>query len=159
MNSADKEIKATIILETIGKPKEYLTETLNGMVDNIGQQKGIEVKNQDVKDPQEMEKKPGFFSTFAEVEIEAEQILNMAMILFQFMPSNIEIHEPEKLTLSNNDLNEMFNALAKRLHAYDEVSKILQNENQKMLKRLEELEPGKWAKKQDSNSQNSEEQK
>lgn len=153
MNSADKSIKATIILETIGKPKEHLVDTLNNMISKISEESQVSVTNHDVKEPQEMENQEGFFSTFAEVELEVEQMLNIAMILFKFMPSNIEITEPENLTLSNNEWNEMFNALTKRLHAYDEVSKILQNENQKMRKRLEQLEPGKWSQNQDSQDQ------
>lgn len=150
MNSAEKSIKATLILETIGKPKEHLVETLNNMVTKIGEEGQVEVTNKDVKEPQEMEKHEGFFSTFAEVEVEVEQMLNVAMLIFKFMPSNVEIMEPENTSFSNDKWNEMFNALTKRLHAYDEVSKILQNENEKMRKRLEQLEPGKWGKKQDS---------
>lgn len=54
------------------------------------------------------------------------------------MPSHIEILSPEKISLENNKWNEFLNELARRLHSYDEVARILEAERTILEKRLKD---------------------
>ena len=155
MNSDEtKNIKAIIILEVIGKPPEHLIETLENLIKQIDEEKGINVKKKEIKKPMPMEKKVGFlksggeekakqhkdfYTTFAEIEIEAEEIFNLAFLMFKYMPAHVEIISPELIALTNNGWNEIFNELTRRLHGYDEVARMLQVEKEILERKFKEL--------------------
>ena len=80
-----------------------------------------------------------FYTTFAEIEVEVENMLTLAVLLFKYMPAHFEIIEPEMLVLSNNGWNEILNELTRRLHGYDEIARIMQLEKQMIIKRIQEL--------------------
>ncbi|MFH1801276.1 MAG: hypothetical protein ABH804_00365 [archaeon] len=148
-----KGIKAVMIVEVIGKPPEHLTETLEKIIADIDAEKGVQVMNKNLKEPAEIEKQKGFYSSFAEIEVEVEEVLYLAVLMFKYMPANIEIISPELIALSNNGWNDIFNELTRRLHGYDEVAKILQYEKYILEKKLrgvlEEQKPSeKKGKKQ-----------
>jgi len=153
-NLATKGIKVIFILEIIGKPKEHLVATLEKLIENMNKEKGIKILEKKIKEPIEMKNNKDFFTTFAEIEIEAEEILQIAILMFKYMPSNIEIIEPELIALSNNGWNELLNELTRRLHAYDEVARVLQMQTAKLQRELKEhgfeIKDGKLVKKDDS---------
>lgn len=140
MTSNDGEkIKAMLLLEIIGKPAEFLTETLGKIVGDIENEKGVKVTAREVKEPVEMEKKKGFFTSFAEVEVDVDDILYLAILMFKYMPSHIEIISPEKITLSNSGWSDIFSELVRKLHAYDEVVAVHQMEKNILEKKLREV--------------------
>lgn len=143
--SSDK-INAMVIFEILGKPKEHLVETLNDLIKKVGGESGIDVKEQIIHEPKNVKDQKELFTTFAEVEIEVDEFFKIVVIMFKYMPAHIEIMSPEKLQISNHKLNEFLNELARRLHSYDEVARILQAERmvlEKRLKDAEEKEPKK----------------
>lgn len=148
-----KGIRAIFILEIIGRPAEHLTETLNKIIDEIDKEKGVEVIEKKVKEVIEMKDQKDFYTTFAEVEIEFEEILQIAGLMFKYMPANIEIIEPELIALSNNGWSEILSELTRRLHGYDEIARVLQIQNAKLQKELKEhgfeMKDGKLVKKEE----------
>ena len=134
-----KGINAIIILEIIGKPPEYLTETLNKIISQIDEEKGVSIKEKKVNEPVLMKDQKDFYTSFAEVEVEVEGILYLVMLMFKYMPAHIEIISPEIITLTNNGWNEILNELARRLHGYDEVARVIQVEKSILEKKLKEL--------------------
>ena len=85
------------------------------------------------------ENKKGFYTTFAEIEVEVEEILYLAILMFKYMPAHIEIVEPELIVLTNNGWNDILNELTRRLHGYDEVARVLQVEKDILEKKLREV--------------------
>lgn len=150
MNShnSEKKITAVLILEIVGRPVEYLTATLKQIIEKIGEEKGVEMIRNKIHEPTEMKDKKGFFTTFAEIEVKVEQILLIAMLMFKYMPSHVEVIEPESLVLQNNEWNEILNELTRRLHGYDEVARVIQMENQLMKKKVQEIINAQKAKKE-----------
>ena len=130
MNSDEetKGIRAVFMLEVIGRPPEHLTETLEKMIGEIGEEKNIDIKSKEIKKPTLMKDQKEFYTTFAEIEIEAEVVLDFIRLLFKYMPSHVEIISPELITLTNNGWNDVLNELVQRLHGYDEISRITQVE-------------------------------
>jgi len=145
MTRETKSIRAVLILEVIGKPREYLTETIEKIIEQMGKEKGVEVKEKKIKEPVLMKdkirilkeskggKKPeaeknDFYITFAEVEVEVGDILHLAILMFKYMPSHIEVISPELITLSNNGWSDILSELTRRLHGYDEVARVMQIE-------------------------------
>src|SRR3990172_152271 len=138
-NKDGKRIKAILLLEIIGKPAEYLTTTLEDIIKKIGEEKGVEVVAKDIKDPVEMEKQKGFYSSFAEVEVDVGDILYLAILMFKYMPSHIEVVSPEEVTLTNSGWSDIFSELVRKLHSYDEVVTVLQMEKKILENKLREV--------------------
>ena len=138
-----KKVNAMIIIEVIGKPAEHLNKTLENLIKQINEEKGVIVKNKKINEPQLLKDQKEFYTNFAEVEVEVEEILFLAMLMFKYMPAHIEILSPENIILSNNGLNDILNELTRRLHGYDEVARVIQSEKAILEKKLRELMPKK----------------
>jgi hypothetical protein len=142
--SSDKEtkgIEATIIIEVIGRPPEHLTETLNDMIKNIDAEKGVSVTGKKLNEPVLMKDQKDFYVTFAEVDLEIDEIVQLFMISLKYMPANIEIVHPELIAMTKDRWNTLVNELLMKLHQYDEVARILQTEKLILEKKLKALTP------------------
>ncbi len=136
-----KGIKAAMIIDVIGKPPEHLTETLNDIVKKIDEEKGVRVVEKKIGEPKLMKDQKEFYSNFADIEVEVEEILSLAILMFKYMPAHIEIIYPESIVLDNNGWNDILNELTRRLHGYDEVARVLQVEKSVLEKKLRSLAP------------------
>lgn len=134
------KINAILVLDIIGRPKEYLLETLRNIIKEIEKEKGVVVKRSDIKEPKEIKEANNFYTTFAEIEVETEEIFPLILLIFKYMPAHIEIIEPEDFVIKNNDFNDIFNEIIGRLHGYDEIARIMQVERDKLLQKIKELE-------------------
>jgi hypothetical protein len=147
MNS-DK-INATIIIEVLGKPKEHLVETLEKIIEKISQEKGIEIKDKKINEPQELKDKKEFFTNFAEIELEFDNAFDLMILIFKYMPANIQINYPEKITLDNSSFTAILNELARRLHGYDEIARVIQMEKKILTDKLRSLLKNKDSEKKE----------
>jgi len=152
MNKENKKINAMLIFDVVGKPSEYLIETLENIIKKIGEEKGVSVKDKKVNEPVLMKNQKEFYTSFTEVEVEVEEIMHLAMLMFKYMPAHIEIISPELITLDNNGWGEILSELTRRLHGYDEVARVIRAEKNILEKKLRELMPKK-EKKEESVSQ------
>lgn len=134
-----KNIRAVMILEIIGRPAEHLVETLNNIIKELSEEKGVNVKEQKVNEPREMKEKKEFFTTFAEIEFEVEEVMQLAVLMFKYMPAHIEVLSPEAITLTNNSYGDILSELTRRLHKYDEVARVVQMEKGILEKKLKDL--------------------
>ncbi len=123
-----KKVSAMMIIEVLGRPPEYLIETLNNLIKQIGEEKGVVVKETKINEPVLMKEQKDFYTSFAELEIEVEEILYLAILMFKYMPAHIEILSPQNIVLSNSGWNDILNELTRRLHGYEEVTRIVQTE-------------------------------
>ena len=129
-------IKAIMILEVIGKPPEHLKETLEDLTNKVGEEKGVTVDSKKINEPVFMKDQKEFYTTFAEIELEVEDVMILNMLMFKYMPAHIEVLSPELIALSNNGWNDIFNELIRKLHGYDEVARVLQAQNAMMQKKM-----------------------
>ncbi len=116
----------SLILEMIGRPAEHIKDTLGKLIDGMGNEKGIEIMDRKVAEPKKIDKiKEEMYSIFGDVEIKADSLQILLLIVFKYMPSHIEVISPAELKFKNNDLNNLLNLLIIKLHRYDEVVKRL----------------------------------
>lgn len=134
-------IKASMIIEMLGRPKEHLVEGMQLLISRLEKEKGARVIEKKFNEPIPTEKAPDLFTTFAEVELELKSIMDYFGIIFAYMPSHIEIISPEKFSMSNADLNELGNALVQRIHNYDAVTKNMVAERNFVLEKLKDAAP------------------
>lgn len=129
-------IRASIILEALGRPPEHLTTTLEKLISDIDNEKGVKVVSKKLNPPQPTKERKDIFTTFAEVEIEVTDILYLAVVMFKFMPAHVEVISPELIALTNNGWTDILSELTRRLHGYDEVARVMQHQNKLMAKKL-----------------------
>lgn len=143
MKEEKQKIQAVLILEVIGKPATYLTDTLNNLITQMSQEQGVIIKKKEVREPKKMEESAGianpsggklkieerdFYVDFAEVEVETDTLFHLVFLMFKYMPAHVEIITPELITVTNHSWNEVLNDLIRRLHGYDEIARVLQVE-------------------------------
>ncbi len=142
-----EKVNAILILDIVGRPPEHLVETLKKIIEEMEKEKGVTVISKKIKEPTLIKNQKEFYTTFAEIEIEVDDILKLALLMFKYMPAHIEILSPEILALSNNAFNDILNELVRRLHGYDEIARVMQIENNKLIKKIREIERNPKSKK------------
>jgi len=145
--SSNKEIRGkglevAFILEIIGRPPEHLVETLNDLIKKMDEEKGTRVKSKDIKEPILIKDQKDMYTTFADIILEVENVQQLAILVYKYMPAHIEVISPEIIAMSNNSWNDVLNELTRRLHGYDEVAKVLMMERAILEHKLKELSGG-----------------
>jgi len=133
MSGKDEEEKIVgiFIIEVMGRPKKHLVKTLEDLSRQIGEEKGVKIIQKKINEPTGVKDQKNLFTSFAEVEIEVDEVLILASLMFKYMPSHIEIVEPENIRITNNSFGELLSELTRRLHKYEELVKVMQFQMQK----------------------------
>jgi len=142
MESNDEKIngiEAILILEIIGRPKEHIVETLKGIIEQIKKEPRVAVKDYDIKEPVTLKEREDLFTTFAEIEVEVEGILDLVILMFKYMPAHIEVVTPEIIALTNNSWGDILSEITRRLHGYEEVVRISQMEKNILENKLRDI--------------------
>jgi hypothetical protein len=150
---AESKLDVVMILEILGKPPEYLKEALSNLIDRLGKEPNVSLINKKIAEPKEIDKEHGIFSSFAEIEIAVNDMKTLIILLFNYMPSHVELINPESINIKNYDLNMLFNELTRRLHQYDEIAKVTMMEKKILLNQLRALQKARIEKKEENNSE------
>ena len=130
-------IRCNIIIEVLGKPAEYLDEVLKKTVEDLEtKSEVIEVIDKKFHEATPIE---SMFSTFTELEMLFKNMKTLVEFVFAYMPSNIEIIEPNDIKYDLHSANEFINMLAARMHQYDAIIKRATFENKILRHELEKL--------------------
>jgi len=132
-------IKALMVFEILGRPKEHIKKTLEELIDSLNNIPGIKISKKTIHEPKEVEEK-NLYTTFAETEIEADNLNSLILIVFRAMPSHIEIVEPEEMKIRNFDLSTILSDLVLKLHRYDEIAKSITIERNMLINKLKEMQ-------------------
>jgi len=126
-------IRTKSIIEIVGKPEEHITKTMNEVVKLIESNKKIDLISKNIAETKEVK---GLWSTFGEFEIDFSSFKDLGNFCFDFMPSSLEIIDPEKFNIDSKEIEEFTNDVMAKLHQYDMVVKqmILQNKS-KLIKK------------------------
>ena len=136
-----EKVTAAFVLEILGRPKENVEEALETLTVKIGSEKGIKIIEKTMHDAIPLENSNGLFTSFAELELEFESLNLLFGSIFAYMPANVEIIKPEKLTLTNTDLSDLTGKLTGRLHDYDAITKKAMTEREMLVHKLKEVAP------------------
>ncbi len=126
------EIKSRIIIEILGSPVEHVEKVMNDVMAEIGKIE-INILKKEVSEPKKVEK---FYSCFAEIEFRCNGLEKLLDVCFDFMPSIVEIIEPEEFRFDPKVLEDFLNDLLARLHRNSMVIRNLHAENVLMKKEL-----------------------
>jgi hypothetical protein len=140
-------VRAVMIVEMAGRPAEHVKKSLEKHVGQIGNFSYTEVHSIKVSEPREIEDSNGVYTSFAEIDFETDGLPNLANVVFDFMPSSLEIVEPAKITLSMQDATNLLNNVSGRMHRYDEIAKIAKFKIRQLNEELEKTKKGSVEKK------------
>ena len=112
-----KEIRARIIIEVVGLPKEHVSETLNKLIEKIKENNELVLERQEIFEPIEL-KEMKLFSSFVEADIKFNCIEQLLGFCFDFTPSSVEVLEPLSFIFDAKFLNGMLNDFVTKLHRY-----------------------------------------
>ncbi len=115
-----------LVLEILGSPKDHVEKTLRMVIDKLKAEEGIKLIKETVYEAQEIKQ---LWSTFADLELEIRDAEKLIDICFDYMPSSIEILDPQSMDLGSKTFGDMLNDLLARLHKYDMMVKSLRAEN------------------------------
>jgi len=124
-------LHVNVVLEMVGAPKEHVVKTFNDYLTLIDRDKELILVEKKVKNPK---KQKELWSIFSELSLLFPDASALVFFCFDFMPSSIEIVEPELLHYRSQDFSAFFNDLQGKLHKLDFMAKTLVAEN-KNLKR------------------------
>ncbi|MEK6883542.1 MAG: hypothetical protein AABY22_28195 [Nanoarchaeota archaeon] len=133
------KIRAQLIMEVLGTPKDYVQEVLENLRKEIEKENGVNLISFNIGEAKEIQDSKDFFTGFLDVEIETEKLEFLLGMCFKYMPAHIDLIYPEKIHFTNSQIAELLNYLVTRLHGYDEVARILQLENEKLGKEIGNL--------------------
>jgi predicted transcriptional regulator len=118
-------VSARMIVEMLGKPKEYIDSTLRKYVDKF--RKDLDITKADFAEPKEQE--GGLFSVFVELEITFKKVEELFGFCLDAMPSTIEILTPEELKFNSIYLGDFLNDIQSKLHQTDMIVKTVSAQN------------------------------
>jgi hypothetical protein len=124
-------VRAIMIVEMMGKPPEHLTKSIEKHIGVLNDVRDAIVHSIEVSVPKEVPVPEGLniprgeklFSAFAEADFEVETMARLTQIMFDFMPSSVEIIEPSIIKIASTDATDLMNNISGRLHRYDEIAK------------------------------------
>ena len=122
------------IIELAGFPKEHVEEKIKNIAEQLDKSPGFKVINKEIAETKQVEK---MWSTFIEAELEFKDIKTLFSFNFTFLPSSIEVLEPEKIELDTNEFSDIINTLQAKLHEYTTVLNRLAIENKVLKKKAE----------------------
>jgi len=136
-------LKTRLIIEVAGFPKEHIEQTIVLLGEKFGEGvPEIKVTSRKVREPHQISEESKIWTGFIEFEADIKDVPTLIGIIFDYMPSSVEIIEPEELVTQMPDLNGILNDLATRLHQYDSTVKLLKAEIVTLKKKLKELASG-----------------
>ena len=134
-----------MIVEMAGRPAEHLTTELEKHIGALNDIKDVEVYSIKVSKPSKIEmneenSEDTMWTAFAEADFECENFSRLSEIMFDFMPSSVEVIEPSKVVLDMGDATGLLNNISGRMHRYDELAKIAGGRLQQMTAQLQGMQ-------------------
>ena len=139
-----------MIIEILGRPKENVSNAMKTIVDKLSSEKGVKLLEQKLHEPVPVEDAKDLFTTFSEILVEFDSPDTYFWIMFAYMPSNMQVISPEKISITNVDLTVLGNRLIQRLHDYDAVVKKTLAERDMLARKLHEVAPHLFKKEEQS---------
>jgi len=115
-------MKAKLIIEIAGSPKEHIEKVIKEIVEKIKNEKKI--IRYKIFEAQEKEK---MFFTFTDMEIDFDKFEDLTGFCLDYFPSSIEILD-ERVDIKREELENTLNDLLAKLHQYDMTLKNLKAE-------------------------------
>ncbi len=131
---AEQKIVCKAIIEMLGHPKEHIEETMKKYVDKIEEDyKKIKLTDTYISEAEHDENQK-LYSVFSELDMEITDIGELSWFCLDYLPSSIEIMEPEELKYDTRDFTHFLNDLLAKLHKIGNELKTYNAQNKTLRK-------------------------
>ena len=134
-----KELKARTIIEVLGRPKEHVDKTLSLVKENLSKSKNLSVVKSEIFQGEPLKDHENMFTGFIETDIKVKDLDKLIGFCFDFMPSSVEVLDPDNVGMKSTDINNMLNDLLAKMHQYDMAMKNMYAQNILLKRRVDEL--------------------
>jgi len=142
-----ENLKVRSIIEIVGSPENYVNELLDKVISKIGERNELRLNGKEIFKAEQIKDKP-LWSGFCDVEMDVENLGALMSFCLDFLPSSVEIIEPDTFYLPNSKLNNVFNDLLAKLHENNLNLRNTQAQNILLRRELGKLKGGEEEKKQ-----------
>jgi hypothetical protein len=136
----EQKVRAIMIVEIAGRPPEHIRQALLDHVGRMKSMKGVNYISERISDTKMIDKEKDIYSCFVEVEIETVSFMRLTELMFDFLPSSIEVIEPDSIKFNSQEATMFLSDLSGRLHKYDEIAKVAQIKNQQLAQHLQKIQ-------------------
>lgn len=112
------KIVVRAMIELAGFPKENIEKGIKSISEQLDKAPEIKVISKEIAEVKEVKK---MWAAFIETELEFIDINDILLFNMQFLPSSVEILEPDKITLDTNKFSDFMNTMQAKLHEYNTV--------------------------------------
>ena len=123
------------VIEILGKPREHVESTLKGYVDSILKNTKYTLLHQELmeatkhsEEQSRVHAEGDLWTAFCELELSCKSPSDVLHFCFDYMPSVVEILEPEEIMISDVEFGSFLNDLQSRLHQVDMMAKQIKGE-------------------------------
>ncbi|MFT4244186.1 MAG: hypothetical protein ACMXYB_01880 [Candidatus Woesearchaeota archaeon] len=128
------------IIDIAGKPSEVVSKTLDQVLNKLEKEENATVIDVIKAEPDLQDEKSGMYTAFLEVELEFLNIRYAMNFIIEYLPTSVEIIEPNSVKVSNEQLTEVLNDMAHfQIKNLNENHK-LKAHNHILQKQIKELE-------------------
>ncbi len=117
----DGWIQVKFIIPIVGSPEDHVTSSLKLLQGRILKESGIKEIATKLNAPRKLPESEKLFSGFLEFELLVNELNKLMGIMYDYLPSSIEIIAPVKIHEDTQKLTEILNDLATNLHRYSET--------------------------------------
>ncbi len=149
-------IKSNLIFEVVGFPKEHVEKAMNLVLEKLNDEKDIMIFNQEMHEAKKIGDQ--MLSSFSEVGFVSKDFGKLLAIIFDYMPSSVEIIEPISIKEDSGILNDLLNDLIAKIHTYDMTLKKMNAERAILVRELSKYtklaKPQREEQNKEENSKN-----
>ncbi|MDA3855407.1 MAG: hypothetical protein PF569_04050 [Candidatus Woesearchaeota archaeon] len=138
-----EKITAAFIIQIAGKPVENVEKALNVVLDKLKAEKdNFKVVSSDVGKP-ELDEETTLYGGFLEVSAKFENASKLLAFIVDYTPSSIEVEDPEKIVMNNNDFSGILNDVSALMLKTQNENRNLRAYAHSLNKKMAELEGSK----------------
>ena len=131
-----EQVKARVIVEVVGYPKDHVEENLKLILDKVFDDKSFQITRKEVMPAKPVKE---LFSAFSEMEITFKDITQLVGFCVDYLPSSVEIYEPERMEFKAFSLSGLLNDMLARFHQYEMVTRTIHAQNLILNQKLQEI--------------------
>ncbi len=126
-------------MEVLGKPKEHVEKAVDLLIKRISDEKLLNISEIQKHSVEKVPDSDSLFSTIFEFEVEFKDNEALFLFLLNYMPSSLEIYEPEQLNLDLHSFNSLITELLGTFHEFDKFVKTKVEENKILNQKIDQL--------------------
>ena len=124
------------LVEIAGFPESHVNEIMEKIIEKLEKENGIKIMKKNVG---KAEKVKEMYSSFADLELDVDNLQVLMGFCFDYTPTSIEIVDIKELTFKVKELTNSLNDMLSKLHQYNYLVTNMHAENTVLKQKLEKL--------------------